>query len=229
MRRGMIAADWARRGVALALAGGLLGSMSGCVFVEFSEVVAAPFAPHVGATAPVAVVAAFMQKHGPMVIVQNDTGAPVEVRYWVGKMDISAPNGVADLRTRDDLLVSVPPGESAMSQLGRSGWVTGNSDAVVRVRFTHGLTVPPSEGAEPAGDGSDVFPAPAGEMVSTWFELKGPFPAVVRASNADYGTVVFERVAMPMQDRTKVPELTLLPPELWVAEANGQHPVVMRR
>ena len=63
---------------------------------------------------------------------------------------------VADLRTRDDLLVNVPAGESAMSQLGRSGWVTGNSDAVVRVRFTHGMTIPPAEGADPAGDGSDV-------------------------------------------------------------------------
>ncbi len=228
MRRGMIAADWARRGVGLAIAGGAFAMLGGCVFVDFAEVVGAPFSGYAAPAVPIATVAAFMQKHGPMVIVQNDTGGPVEVRYWVGKMDIAAPNGVADLRTRDDLLVNVPAGESAMSQLGRSGWVTGNSDAVVRVRFTHGLTVPAAEGAEPAGDGSDVFPAPASEMVSTWYELKGPFPAVVRASNADDGTVVFERVAMPMQDRAKVPELAVLSPELWVAEANGPHPVIVR-
>lgn len=202
------------------LAAAAMSGLSGCwwAFVELSEVTAAPAAPFAGPALPVITVAAFAQKHGPSVRFENRSSVPLRVRYWVGKTDVTAPGGVADIRSRADMAASIPPGESATTQCGRSGWVTANSDAVIRVQIV-------AEPSGPAGDQSDpapggVSPAPPAAAGASWYELKLPAPFLIRATEDESGRLVFASAGGGA--------LVPLQPDLWIDDANGELPVVRR-
>jgi hypothetical protein len=72
---------------------------------------------------------------GPRVSFRNESAVEMRVRYWVGKRDTTAPGGVADIRTRDDMAIHVKPGDLWVTQAGRPFWPTGMKDAVVWARI----------------------------------------------------------------------------------------------
>ncbi|MEM8834235.1 MAG: hypothetical protein AAGD00_00310 [Planctomycetota bacterium] len=108
--------------------------------------------------------------YGPTVSFRNESDVPIEVRYWIGRIDQTAPTGVTDWRTPLSP-VAIAPGEKAFNSVGISGWVTRAADGVVR--------------AEVRVEGRDM---------PVWFELGGPPPYQVRALGEDALRIAFEPV-----------------------------------
>lgn len=188
----------------------------GCIFsVELVEIGSAPFFPAAAPLMPATTVALFAQRHGPRVTLENHTAETLEVRYWVGRVDVTARDGVGDLRTRDDLFFHLPPGTASMAQCGRRGWVTGYTDSILRVSIT------PVRLAEP---GQDRAPEPLGP--ARWYELEQPQPYDLRVSADEEGAMHVERLA---REGVQVGGLRQLSPDQHIARANGPHPVYDRR
>ncbi|HVZ93037.1 MAG TPA: hypothetical protein VG797_00860 [Phycisphaerales bacterium] len=185
--------------------------LAGCGFVPTADFLGTPFLPYAAPAAPAVGVAAFMQKHGPSVRFENQSSVALGVRYWVGRMDISVPGGIADLRTRDDLVMAIPAKDTTTTQCGRTAWVTANSDAVVRVCIWE---IPAETcGAEPA----PVSMPPAGARI-WWYELERPLPFTIVAKDDENGERVIESgsacTLRPMQ------------PDEWIDGINGELPVM---
>lgn len=141
---------------------------------------------------------------GPRVVFHNNTEIPVQVRYWVGRMDITAPNGVAELRSDPGFARVVEPGRSFKVHLGkRAGWVTSNADAVVWVRLDPG-----HETLVPEGERAALW---QGSDQPQWFELTRPLPFVWRAVG-DAADLRAERLGEG--------GLEPLPKELWISSAH---------
>lgn len=159
----------------------------------------------VGFIAPIAGVSATYVatsiSHGPRVQFMNDSAVPLRVRYWVGRRDIMAPGGVADIRTDEGLYLDVRPGDFFITQLGRPFWPTGNSDAVVWARI-------------------DTATAQGEPRDPVWLDLVAPGPYVWRATGQDIDSLVFERDTGTIKP---------LPPSRWIDGNNGEHPVYALR
>lgn len=165
----------------------LLSAVGGCNVIV----------PLTGATAgPGIYYASTAMSHGPRAQFVNDSAVPMNVRYWVGRRDITAPGGVADIRTDEEMAFTAQPGDHFITQLGRPFWPTSNADAVVWVRLD-------------VGEHGAVEPI--------WFELEQPGPYTVRASGDLPANLVFERAG----DAAISP----LPRDRWIASNNGPFPV----
>jgi hypothetical protein len=156
--------------------------------------------PVIGATAGPALYytsTAFPQ--GPRAQFVNDSLIPMNVRYWVGRRDISAQGGVADIRTGDDLAFTAEPGDLFITQLGREFSPVSNADSVVWVRVDVG---------EP------------GAVEPIWFQLEHPAPYTLRATGDSVADLVFERAGEA--------GITPLPRDRWIASNNGPFPAGAR-
>lgn len=183
----------------------LLGAAASCVPAGCNAVIhpivvaeatsATPFTafggPVVGAMAPLFI-------GGPMLIFQNETTHEVSVRYWIGRVDVTAPGGVADVRTAKSLAFNLEPGKQAVKQTGRNPWPTGTHDAVVRL-----------EAREKLADGT------MGESV--WWEFTRPAPYTIRVREDSEGKLVWERLGNG--------QLVEVPPDLRPIGRNGEFPV----
>ncbi|MBL0927443.1 MAG: hypothetical protein IBJ11_07305 [Phycisphaerales bacterium] len=133
-------------------------------------------------------------KHGPSVSFENDSETNLRVRYWVGRVDVRAPSGVTDIRTDDDMVAELGPRLKARTNVGRSWWLTGLSDSIVRVRV-------------------DDMNNPGSEPI--WFEFKQGGPMFVRATGQP-GSLAIE----PLMGTLIEP----VPRSLWIPSANGPFP-----
>ena len=138
------------------------------------------------------------QPQGPRVQFVNDSLLPMNVRYWVGRRDVSAAGGVADLRTDEHMSFIAEPGDHFITQVGRPFHPTSNIDAVVWVRVDPRLI-----------DGTSLPPA--------WFELSQPAPYTLQVVGEGRETLAFRRVGPG--------ELSPLAPDLWIEGNNGPFPV----
>lgn len=146
---------------------------------------------------------------GPRAIFRNDADVPVQIRYWVGRMDVTAPNGVADLRSPDDHAAIVEPGETHTVRVGdRPGYNSAGADVVVWVRLDPADQVILPEGeVELLWEGSDE---------PQWFEITRPRPFAWRV----VGTAGDLRA-----ERLGEGALAPLPTELWIPGNLGELPV----
>lgn len=146
---------------------------------------------------------------GPRVTFHNDADVPVQVRYWIGRIDVTAPGGVSDIRTKRQYAIVVEPGEQIITRVGsRVGWTTSGSDMVVWARLDSGADVvlPPHE-IEKLWEGSDQ---------PQWFQISRPLPFVWQALGS----------ADDLQaTRLGEGDLSPLPQELWIDDNAGEHPV----
>jgi hypothetical protein len=179
-----------RLGAALlapSLAGLMLAPLSGC---EESTMVTRGAFDHGGpqalATAPVIAGIELYKSDGPRVAFDNQTSKTMEVRWWIGRVDMTDPSGFSDLRTGQHLGAVVPPGKKIARRTQRQPWPTGTVDAVVRLEVRERLA-----------DGT------LGEV--KWLELPRPGSYLLRAKEVD-GAVVFDRprgngevVALPLE------------------------------
>lgn len=152
----------------IALAGALVGCQNpspGLVLSGIGHNAAAP-----GPLAAAGMTFIANNDHGPTVSFRNESGVPIAVRYWVGRIDQTAPTGVTDWRTPISP-VAIAPGDKAFNSVGMAGWVTRAADGVVR--------------AEVHVEGRDM---------PVWFELGGPAPYQVRAVGEDALAIAFEPV-----------------------------------
>lgn len=146
---------------------------------------------------------------GPRVTFQNDSEITVQVRYWVGRIDITAPGGVADIRTRSEYALIVEPGEQVTRRLGsRVGWSTSSSDLVVWARLDpgEGVILPEFETTK-LWEGSDQ---------PQWFEIARPLPFVWRVVGSAENLS-----AMRLGEGELVP----LPRDQWIDDNAGEFPV----
>lgn len=159
--------------VIAALAG--IGNLGGCYA---STLIASPALPTAGiffaplATPAGAIPAAYasvMTKHGPHATFENTSDTRLSVRYWVGKPDFRAVGGIADWRS--PVTFEIDPGEKKRVQLGRKGWFTANSDAIVRVQVS--AVVPP----DTAPDQVVLL-----ENGPFWYEFERPAPYFMKAT-----------------------------------------------
>lgn len=156
--------------------------------------------PIIGATAgPALYYTSTGMSHGPRAQFVNDSSMPMNIRYWVGRRDITAQGGVADIRTGDDLAFTAQPGDHFITQLGREFSTVSNADSVVWVRVDVG---------EP------------GAIDPIWFQLEQPAPYTVRATGDSPSQLVFERAGEA--------QITPLPRDRWIASNNGPFPVRSR-
>lgn len=135
---------------------------------------------------------------GPKVTFRNDADVPVSIRYWVGRLDIRAPGGVADIRTDKRYAFTADPGQTVTVDVGRATWSTAHADAVIRARAQVGA-------AEEA-------------LPPQWFELTRPHPYSWRAVGG-LAVITFQRVGVesgaPGAARGGG-RLVELPRELWI-------------
>lgn len=136
---------------------------------------------------------------GPRIFFVNDSEMDLKIRYWVGKRDTVAAGGITDIRTGDDMAFTARPGDFFITQAGRSYWLTGHSDAVVRVR----IDPPPLENGEPA------------EPI--WIQLDQPHPYRFSATGCSRECLAFHRFGGG--------GITPLPRDLWIDDNNGPFPV----
>ncbi len=136
--------------------------------------------------------------HGPRVTFVNDSSLTISVRYWSGRRDTTAPRGVADIRTGEDMNITAQPGEFAITQVGRPWWPTSMSDGVVYACVE----------AE-AADGSRRGPM--------WIELEQPGPFKF--------SVVGDSVDGLELKRFGGGAIVALPRDQWMAGNNGPFPV----
>lgn len=134
---------------------------------------------------------------GPRVTFINDSSVPMRLRYWVGRRDTTAPGGVADIRTGEDMAFTASPGEFFITQCGRSWWVTSMTDAIIRVR----IDLLPDDGAHQP----------------IWLQLDQPQPYKWRAVGESAEALAFERFGGG--------GLSPLPRDMWIDGNNGPFPV----
>lgn len=142
--------------------------------------------------------AGLAMSNGPRATFVNDSAMPISVRYWVGRRDTTAHAGVADIRTADDLAFTAKPGEFFITQLGRPWWVTGMSDAVVRVRL---------EAWRADGESAGV----------TWLQLDQPQPFTFAAAGESAEDLEFRRFGGGA--------MAPLPSDQWIDSHHGPFPV----
>ncbi len=173
--------------LAASLAGLMFATITGC---EESAMVTRGAFDHGGpqalATAPATAIIALYTTDGPRVAFDNQTSKTMEVRWWIGRVDMTDPAGFSDLRTGQHLGAVVPAGKKIARHTGRQPWPTGTVDAVVRLEVRERLA-----------DGT------LGEV--KWLELPRPGSYLLRAKEVD-GAVVFDRprghgevVALPLE------------------------------
>lgn len=179
------------RFVCVGAGAGVCCSLAGCgVGLVFPSVMGT-----VGA--PVAFVSASALPHGPTVTVVNEADEPIDVRLWVGRVDAFAAQGFVDQRTGDDMVATVPGGETHKIQGGRTNWVTGQLDGVVWVRLQT------TEGVE-------------------WYEFERPGPYRIVAHRADFdwfapGPIQFSSG----NDQAMTP----LPESAWIDDHDGAYAI----
>lgn len=142
--------------------------------------------------------AATAMPHGPRVTFVNESAMTITIRYWSGRRDTTAPRGVADLRTGDDMHLRAAPGDFFITQAGRSWWPTGMSDAVVYARIDAEM-----ETGEQRGP--------------IWIELEQPQPFTFVARGDSLDALEFERHGGGA--------ITPLPRDQWIDGHNGPFPV----
>lgn len=169
-------ARWWIRGAAVVFGLLFFGTMGGCYAGAFYNVSTTPIPVVAGMAMPlivpaVAVPVAYgttQAKHGPTAAFHNTSESRLAVRYWVGKVDCRAPGGVADWRS--PAAFEIDPGDKMRVQLGRKGWYTANSDAVVRVQVS---AVAPSD--------ASVDQVVLMESGPYWYEFERPAPYFMKA------------------------------------------------
>ncbi len=110
---------------------------------------------------------------GPRLSFHNDTDRPLQVRWWVGRVDVTAPEGMTDLRTARHMLLTVQPGTTERCFPDRRPWPTGQTDAVVWAQVTE--------------------PGCCDQASRTWWlDLARPAPYRLRAHVCD-GEITFDR------------------------------------
>lgn len=158
-------------------------------------------APFLAPVVPEAVAAYYLtasQPQGPRSQFVNESEVRLQVRYWVGRRDITAPRGVADVRTDEEFSFTAGPGEHFIVQLGRHFWTVSNADAVVTVE----VRPLDSEGL------------PKGPV---WFRLEQPGPYIVAARGESVDDLSFHRFGGG--------SISPLPAEEWFDGNNGPFPV----
>lgn len=185
---------------------GLVAAATGLAGCEGAAIVTQGFAGSLGPVGLVggAAVATTAEQaaDGPRLTFENATGTPLEVRWWVGRVDVREPSGVADLRTAQHLGFTAHPRYTVRKRCERQPWPTGTVDAVVRAEIR-----------EVTNDGSTGG--------SWWLELPRPGPYYLRAQSID-GAVVFDR---PRDNR----EVVAMPEEQCPIGRNGPFPVYAER
>ncbi|MBL8744994.1 MAG: hypothetical protein JNK58_01415 [Phycisphaerae bacterium] len=136
--------------------------------------------------------------HGPRVTFVNDSAMTISIRYWSGRRDTTAPRGVADLRTDEEMSLRALPGEFFITQAGRSWWPTSMSDGVVYARIE-----------VEALDGLKRGPI--------WLELEQPQPFTFSATGDSPESLEFKRFG----GGAIVP----LARDRWIDGNNGPFPV----
>lgn len=202
-------ARWWIRGAAVVVGFAQVAMMSGCYAgawyassgIPLTGVAVTPVAA-VGAVVP-ATYATTQIKHGPSATFHNTSESRLAVRYWVGRTDYRAPGGVADWRS--PAAFEIEPGDKQRVQLGRKGWFTANSDAVVRVQVS---AVAPAD-----------MPAEEAVLLESgphWYQFEKPAPYFMKAVGPR-DAVTFESYGeggiVPV-DRSE-----------WFERANDDHPV----
>lgn len=139
--------------------------------------------------------------HGPTVTIVNRSDAPMNVRIWTARVDVSTPAGYSDQQTADRLAFRVEPDQLHYLDAGRDGWVTGQNDAIVWLRLE---PAPPDDSGPPA------------EPIWVQFERPGPYKIEIGGT--------FDRAAAnaglrfyPLEDTTFSP----LPRSLWIEHHDG--------
>jgi hypothetical protein len=190
---------------------GLLSLFAGSALVGCFSV--SPF-PVTGAAiggTTLGVLAANAPLGGPLVVFENTSDHPIALRLWVGKVNVSTPLGIDDIRTRDSLAIIIGPGQREGIAAGRPGWSTGNDDGVVWIE----ARALPTPAPRNAGTGDDVEPAlEASPSERAWYELERPGPYEVMLVLNDRNEVLLDGV-----------EHRPLPPGLWIDGRNGELPV----
>lgn len=168
---------WWMRGLAIVvgvlscqfLGGCYAGAIYSATAIPMTGVLAGPVMT-VGGAVPVAY-ATTQIKHGPTASFHNTSDTTLAVRYWVGKVDCRVAGGVADWRSPAHF--QIEPGDKKRVQLGRKGWFTANSDAVVRVQVS---AVAPSDAAA-----DQLVLLESGPF---WYEFEKPAPYFIKATGA---------------------------------------------
>lgn len=135
---------------------------------------------------------------GPRVTFVNESSLTLNVRYWSGRRDTTAPAGVADIRTGDDMAFRALPGDFFITQAGRAWWPTSMSDAIIRAQIEIEST-----------DGERRGPI--------WIELEQPQPYKFTATGDSIETLEFRRYG----GGAIVP----VPRDQWIDGHNGPFPV----
>lgn len=178
------------------------GMLAGC---EVASMVTRGFTKSLGpaglAGGAVAGTTAEYAADGPRLTFQNSTSRPLDIRWWVGRVDVTSPDGVSDVRTGQHLGFTCKPGETVRRRSLRQPWPTGTQDAVVWVQVRQ-------VGEQGEGEG-------------WWMELPRPGPYKLRARECD-GRVCFDR---PRGGA----EIVMLPVEAAPTGRNGEFPVYAGR
>lgn len=169
-----MSAQWWTRVAAVVIGTWLVASMGGCYAgawyassgIPLTGLSLTPAAAALGAVP--SAYATTQIKHGPTASFHNESESRLAVRFWVGKTDYRAPGGVADWRS--PAAFELDPGETERVQLGRKGWFTANSDAVVRVQVS---SVAPSDAAP-----DQIVLLESGPY---WYEFEKPAPYSMKA------------------------------------------------
>ena len=141
----------------------------------------------------------------PRVTIRNQSTDDAALRMWVGKIDITEPMGVTDIRTDTDLAVVIEPGSCAVRRPDKRGWSTARRDAIVWVNLAL---------ARPAVEGPNRKTAPSTETVWIAFERPGPFELVI--IDTDNGQAI---------DTDRTSPFTDLPTDRRIVGRLGEHPV----
>lgn len=151
----------------------------------------------IASIAGAAAITAPYKTDGPRLFFENASTRPLEVRWWIGRIDVREPTGVADLRTAPHLAFVVNPGDTVMRRCERQPWPTGTVDAVVRAEIRD----PNDPSAQP-----------------TWLELPQPGPFKLRAKDHE-SALTFDR------PKPKNAEVVTIPAEEAPIGHNGPFPV----
>lgn len=181
-----------------------IGALSGCEIQSFTSQAfivdgAVAGVPGVGVASAMggAAVTAPYKTDGPRLFFENNSSRPLEVRWWVGRIDVREPTGVADLRTAPHLAFIANPGDTVMRRSERQPWPTGTVDAIVRAEVRD----PNDPNAQPV-----------------WLELPQPGPFKLRAKDNE-SVLAFDR------PKPKNAEVVTIPADEAPIGHNGPFPV----